>query len=208
LASGLQSVIVFDTVVIATDGSESAERAVAVALDLARRFDAAVHALYVIDAGEVAATPEEVRDELERALTTTGGEALSFVCDAADAEASGDDVVTAVREGDPVAEICRYADEQDADVVVTGTRGRHGHGFVLGSVAEGVIRRSEAPLLRRSPEQYLREQFYYGLQPLARPSDGAYLEHLFERATDVDESAEPTDFLKRVEDVPQYVLYV
>lgn len=38
-----------DTVVIATDGSESVERAVTVALDLARRFDAEVHALYVVD---------------------------------------------------------------------------------------------------------------------------------------------------------------
>jgi len=32
--------------------------------------------------------------------------------------------------------------------VATGTRGRHGdHGFVLGSVAEAVVRRSPVPVL-------------------------------------------------------------
>ena len=137
----------FETVLIATDGSASARRAVRAALDLAERFDATVHALYVVDSGEVAASPDEVRDDLERALATAGGRALTFVRETADGSDDGD-VVTAVREGDPVTEICRHAVEQDADVVVTGTRGRHGdHGFVLGTVAEGVVRRSEVPVL-------------------------------------------------------------
>ncbi|WP_276273813.1 universal stress protein [Haloarcula litorea] len=137
----------FETVVIATDGSGSAERAVEAALDLADRFDATVHALYVVDAGEVEATPAEVREELERALATTGGRALSFVREAADAD-SAEDVVTAVREGDPADEICRYAEEHDADLVATGTRGRHGeHAFLLGSVAEEIVRRAPMPVL-------------------------------------------------------------
>ncbi|WP_135305796.1 universal stress protein [Haloarcula amylovorans] len=137
----------FETVVIATDGSGSAQRAVEAALDLAAHFDATVHALYVVDSGEVESTPEQVREELERALATTGGRALSFVREAAAAEAD-DDVVTAVREGDPADEICRYADEHDADVVATGTRGRHGdHGFLLGSVAEEIVRHAEMPVL-------------------------------------------------------------
>ncbi|SFR98550.1 Nucleotide-binding universal stress protein, UspA family [Halomicrobium zhouii] len=138
----------FETVLIATDGSASAKRAVEAALDLAERFDASVHALYVVDAGEVAASPDEVRDDLERALATAGGRALTFVRETADETAEKGDVVTAVREGDPVDEICQYATDQEADVVVTGTRGRHDdHGFLLGSVAEGVVRRSGPPVL-------------------------------------------------------------
>jgi nucleotide-binding universal stress UspA family protein len=136
----------FDTVVIATDGSKTAERAVEAALDLASRFDATVHALYVVDAGEVEATPEEVREALERALTTTGGRALSFVHEAA--EADDGDLQAAVRQGDPATEICAYAEEHDADVIATGTRGRHGeHGFVLGSVAEDIVRNAEMPVM-------------------------------------------------------------
>jgi nucleotide-binding universal stress UspA family protein len=133
----------FDTVVIATDGSESAERAVVVALDLAERFDATVHALYVVDESDVTGSPEEVRDDLRAALETDGEDALEGVIDRAET-----DVVTAVREGKPPTEITGYVEEVDADVVATGTRGRHGeHSFLLGSVAEAVVRRCPVPVL-------------------------------------------------------------
>ena len=132
----------FDTVVVATDGSESAERAVTVALDFAARFDATVHALYVVDAGEVAESPADVRGELEDALRAAGEEALSFVDDRAGA------VTTVVREGDPATEVIDYAESTDADLIATGTRGRHGeHAFLLGSVAEAVVRRAPMPVL-------------------------------------------------------------
>ena len=132
-----------DTVVIATDGSESVRRAVAVALDLADRFDAAVHALYVVDAGEVESSPEGVRDEVRAALESQGEEAIETVTGTADRT-----VTTAVREGRPPAEIGQYAREVDADVVATGTRGRHGENrFLVGSVAERVVRTCPVPVL-------------------------------------------------------------
>ncbi|WP_440992219.1 universal stress protein [Haloarchaeobius baliensis] len=133
----------FDTVVIATDGSESVKRAVSVALDLSERFDATVHALYVIDASEVESSPESVRDQFREALEESAEEALEDV-------AAGTDlpVQTAIREGRPAAEICAFAREVDADVVATGTRGRHGENrFLIGSVAERVVRTCESPVL-------------------------------------------------------------
>lgn len=137
----------FQTVVIATDGSESAGRAVRMALDLAGRFDATAHAVYVVDSGELQASPDSYRADLADALETAGGKALSYVEDHAD-EAAGCEVVTAVREGDPARELVAYAESVNADVVATGTRGRHGdHAFLLGSVAEALVRRSEIPVL-------------------------------------------------------------
>ncbi len=136
----------FETVVIATDGSESAERAVRMALDLADRFDATVHALSVVDAGDVSATPEELQDDLESALTDAGEDAVTAV--EQQATEAGCDVVTAVREGDPADEILAYADECDSDVIAMGTRGRHGeHAFLLGSVAEALVRHADRPVL-------------------------------------------------------------
>ncbi|UWG51826.1 Nucleotide-binding protein, UspA family [Halalkaliarchaeum sp. AArc-CO] len=133
----------FETVVIATDGSESVQRAVDVALDLAARFDAEVHALYVVDAGDVESSPEEIRSELRDALSDRGREALSAV-----ESSAGRDVVTAVREGRPASEITAYAREVDADLVATGTRGRHGENrFLIGSVAERVVRTCPVPVL-------------------------------------------------------------
>ncbi len=133
----------FDTVVVATDGSKSVTRAVDVGLDLAGRFDADVHALSVIDAGEVDASPEQLRDELETALETHAEAALATV-----RERAGNGLTTEIREGHPAPEICAYAREIDADLIVTGTRGRHGENrFLLGSVAEKVVRSSPVPVL-------------------------------------------------------------
>jgi nucleotide-binding universal stress UspA family protein len=138
----------FETVVIATDGSQSAQRAVRLALDFADRFDAAVHALYVLDTGELDASPADIRADLEDALDAAGGEALSYVEEHAVEAADGRDVITSIREGDPATEIIDYAEEYDADVIATGTRGRHGdHAFLLGSVAEAIVRRSPIPVL-------------------------------------------------------------
>jgi nucleotide-binding universal stress UspA family protein len=133
----------FDTVVIATDGSESAARAVSVALDFAAAFDANVHALSVVEERELEGSPEEVRADLADALEDTASDALADVREHADRS-----VETAVREGDPHTEISRYAREVDADVVAVGTRGRHGeHAYLLGSVAEGLVRHCDRPVL-------------------------------------------------------------
>ncbi|MGB9956836.1 universal stress protein [Haloferax prahovense] len=133
----------FDTIVIATDGSASVRRAVRVAVDLAERFDASVHALYVVDAGDVETAPERLRDEMRDALTERGEEALAEVEAATDRE-----VTVAVREGRPAAEISNYAREVDADAVAMGTRGRHGENrFLIGSVAERVVRTCPVPVL-------------------------------------------------------------
>jgi len=133
----------FDTIVIATDGSESVRRAVSVALDLADRFDATVHALYVVDESEVESSPEQVREEMRAALDESGESALEAVQAAADRP-----VTTAVREGRPATVIREYAAEQDADMVAMGTRGRHGENrFLIGSVAERVVRTCPVPVL-------------------------------------------------------------
>jgi len=132
-----------DAVLVATDGSTSVERAVTVAFDLADRFDAALHALYVVDRDEVDASPESVRDSYHDALAERGERAL----DAVAAQATGD-VHTAVREGRPATEIATHARDVDADVVALGTRGRHGENrYLLGSVAETVVRSCPVPVL-------------------------------------------------------------
>jgi len=138
----------FDTIVVATDGSDSVRRAVDVAVDVAARFDAEVHAVYVVDSGEVESTPDEVRDDLRDALDDHGESALEQVTAAAAERDPELDVTVEVREGRPAAEISGYARDVDADVVAMGTRGRHGENrFLIGSVAERVVRTCPIPVL-------------------------------------------------------------
>lgn len=153
-----------DTLVIATDGSESGERADIVALDLARRFDATVHALSVVDTTDgggddpTGGTEDRDEDDAESEREDEAGgdgddeddarrkraeEAVAAVARRADRE-----VHTAVREGAPADVVRAYAEECGADIVATGTRGRHGaHRFLLGSVAEDVVRTCPVPVL-------------------------------------------------------------
>lgn len=140
-----------DSLVVATDGSESGERAVVVALDLARRFDATVHALSVVsttgngddnvESGSRNEDREEGEDEATRRRRAE--EAVTAVAARTDRE-----VHTVVREGAPAEVIRAYTEECGADLVATGTRGRHGaYRFLLGSVAEDVVRTCPVPVL-------------------------------------------------------------
>lgn len=56
-------------------------------------------------------------------------------------------VETDVEVGDPAQSIVEYADTNDADHIVIGSHGRQGVArFLLGSVAETVVRRSVVPV--------------------------------------------------------------
>ena len=49
--------------------------------------------------------------------------------------------------GSPKAEIVRVADEQNVDLIVMGTHGRHGIGVLLGSTAAGVMHHASCDVL-------------------------------------------------------------
>ncbi|MEF8808426.1 universal stress protein [Natronomonas sp.] len=138
----------FETVVVATDGSESVARAVDCALDLSAKFDATVHALYVINEGQVESLPERLHSDVRQALDEQGQEALDAVLEANESRENPVDLETAVRVGRPAKQIVGYVRDIDADAVAMGTRGRSGqHSFLLGSVAERVVRTSPEPVL-------------------------------------------------------------
>ena len=138
----------FETVVVATDGSESVSRAAECTLDLAARFDATVHALYVRDEGQVETLPDRLHDDVRNALDEQAEAALDTVLEANRRTEDSIEIETAVRGGQPAKQIVGYAREIDADAVAMGTRGRSGeHSFLLGSVAERVVRTCPVPVL-------------------------------------------------------------
>jgi nucleotide-binding universal stress UspA family protein len=136
----------YDTILVPTDGSDSASRAVEHALELGEQFGATVHALYVVDTsryGEPALSSAEiVLNELEE----EGHELVSEIAERA--EPLGVGVETLVCHGRPNEEIVTYADEVDADVIVMGY---HGHSHTvednMGSVARRVTQAVDRPVL-------------------------------------------------------------
>jgi universal stress protein A len=115
-------------IAVATDFSETAESAAAVAREYARAFGARVHLLHVTWAGE-----EQPRRRLTEMAADFGPEV---------------GVVTALEFGSPAAHIVDYARRHGIDLIVLGTHGRTGISRALvGSVAERVVRTAPCPVL-------------------------------------------------------------
>lgn len=135
----------FRTVLFPTDGSEQTEAALETALDVAETYGATLHALYVVNtAGIVTADPDSRRRIVET-FEERADDTVESVSDAADE--AGVECVTAVRRGAPADEILDYANDEGVDLIVMGTHGRSGLGrFLLGSVAERVVRHSSTPV--------------------------------------------------------------
>jgi len=135
----------YHRILLPTDGSPGADPATDHALDLAREYDAALYALYVVDTD---ALPVDSHAALiTAALETEGRVALEAIVDRAH-ELGVDPVVDELREGTPHEEILAAIDDHDVDLVVMGTHGRRGlDRYVLGSVTERVLRLSDVPVL-------------------------------------------------------------
>ncbi|MFC7027675.1 universal stress protein [Halomicroarcula sp. GCM10025324] len=130
----------FDTILVPTDGSDQAERALETAAELARRHDGTVHALSVVDVRYL-----DKATEIDDAETDASVDLAEFV-DRVDTDDFS--VTTAVRHGVPDEEIRTYAADNDADLIVMGTHGRTGvRRYLLGSVTEKVVRLSDTPVL-------------------------------------------------------------
>jgi nucleotide-binding universal stress UspA family protein len=134
----------FDRILVPTDGSPGADAAAAHAIDIAVATGAALHVVHVVDAGVLPMDGSgAVLDELQR----VGKQALDSVVERAKA-ADVSTVRASVLTGAPYRAITDYAHAEDVDLVVMGTHGRTGADrFLLGSVAERVVRLSDSPVL-------------------------------------------------------------
>lgn len=137
----------FRRILVATDFAESAEHALACAVQLARRHGAELILLHVymdlpaypeITAGQVEAIYEEQRAWIESALERR----------ARAARGEGLLARALLRTGPAASTIAETAKEAGTDLVVVGTHGRSGiDRLVLGSVAERVVRLAPCPVL-------------------------------------------------------------
>lgn len=132
--------MMFETVLVPTDGSDCAQAAVGYAEDLGRQYDATVHTLCVVDSRRIENAPQYDTLKKERVeIVESASERLS---------SRGIQAEHAVRTGIPHKSILEYASEQGVDLVVMGTHGRTGvERYLLGSVTEKVIRLSDTPVL-------------------------------------------------------------
>lgn len=135
----------YQRVLVPTDGSEGAESAVDHAIDIAKTYGAELHVLYAVDTASlsVEVNTATVIENLE----AEGAEITGEVAERAEA-AGVERVQTEVIHGIPHETILDYAEDSAADLVVMGTHGRTGlDRYLLGSVTEKVVRKSDVPVL-------------------------------------------------------------
>ncbi|RZH67880.1 universal stress protein [Natrinema altunense] len=136
----------YDTILVPTDGSDPANRAVEHALAIADRYDASVHALYCVEThryGEPALSSTAI---VLNQLEEQGQAMLKELSDRADN--AGIECTWDVCHGRPWEETLRAADELDADLVVIGYQGQsHARTERIGSAAERIVRSADRPVL-------------------------------------------------------------
>jgi nucleotide-binding universal stress UspA family protein len=131
-------------ILVASDASPAATRAVRMAAQIADKFDARLKILYVVRDMQLPpeikrmAEIEKIQGDRDTIMKVVAESALKD----AKAQAQRDgatDVSTRVASGDPANEILRAAREEKADLIVLGTRGLgEVQGMLLGSVSRKV----------------------------------------------------------------------
>ncbi len=147
--------IQLNRILAAADFSSSSGHAIQHACELAGRFQSELHLLHVLEvhatttpmfAGGLAisAWVKESRAAAERELERAIDPAWNF----------RGRIVRATAEGTPFLEIIRYARSHEIDLIVLGTHGRTGVShFLMGSVAEKVVRKADCPVLTVKPRE-------------------------------------------------------
>ena len=132
----------FGSIVVGTDGSETASEAVRQATELANAVGATIH---LVSAFEPVST-QRLREERQQApddlqwAVNAREDVDATLKDASEKIKEGDvEVETYARQGDPADAILDVAEEKNADLIVVGNKGMTGaKRFLLGSVPNKV----------------------------------------------------------------------
>jgi nucleotide-binding universal stress UspA family protein len=151
---GLGDLAMFEKILVATDGSKHSRKAAKFGVDLAVLTGGKVTAVYVLDRGKMVAPvgeisfniADEVIGGIRDAFQKEGMAAIQQVEDLAkQANVPFDGRVI---EGNPTDDILKVAAEGPMDVIIIGSIGKTGlEKFLLGSVAEKVVRNSSVPVI-------------------------------------------------------------
>jgi len=142
---------VFASIVVGTDGSESAQEAVRQAVELAARLGATlriVSAYEPVPAGRLREEAQQVPPDLQWMINPREDVDATLRGAAEAAREGGIEAETYARQGDPADAILDVAEEQGADLIVVGNKGMTGaRRFLLGSVPNRVSHHAPCSVL-------------------------------------------------------------
>ena len=141
----------FKSIVVGTDGSETATQAVRQAVDLAKDIGAKIELVSAYEPVSDQRLREErtdVPDDLQWMVNPREDVDATLKEAAEQAKEAGVDVETYARQGDPADAILDVAEEQKADLIIVGNKGMTGaKRFLLGSVPNKVSHHAPCSVL-------------------------------------------------------------
>jgi len=143
----------FKKILFPIDFSECSKKVFPFALEMAQKFDAKLHLLFVARDISYLTTVDvawELLSNTVAEVARAGENRMQAFCDKqlSDFPNYESKVVT----GDPADEVVKFANEQGIDLIVMGTHGRKGlDRTLMGSVADHVIKNAAAPVLTINP---------------------------------------------------------
>ena len=143
----------YKNILVAVDGSKASSRALDTAVGLAGQFGAGLHIMHVVREMQLPLNPglmdkyQEVEKQRHDLLRSVGDEILNQARMAARSKGV-ESVESDTGSGDPATAIATYADKNNVDLVVIGSRG-HGkvQSILLGSVSRKVSELTKAACL-------------------------------------------------------------
>jgi len=147
----------FNRVLLTTDFSSILEKALPYAAAIARHFGATLHVVHVIATEDYAHIPASERIQaLARMKLAAEGQITAIL---ATSHFQGIPHNIILGHGDVLAVLSRIVEEQNIDLIVTGTHGKHGLEKLLsGSMAEEIFRLASIPVLAIGPEVIIDPQ--------------------------------------------------
>ena len=131
----------YSSIVVGTDGSETAGEAVRQATELAKSLGAKLHVVSAyepVPEGQLRRERQDVPEDAQWSVNPRQ-DVDATLKDVAGNAGDGVEIETHAREGDPADAILDVAEEQGSDLVVVGNRGMTGaRRFLLGSVPNKV----------------------------------------------------------------------
>jgi nucleotide-binding universal stress UspA family protein len=146
------AMIMVDKILFPVDLSEVAPLIVPWVKELAQKFQAEIHVVFVARAFEHYAglgVPLPYIDDFETEVAKQGEKRLEEFMEE---HFYGARTLARVVPGNPAEKIVEYAEEEGIDLIAMGTHGRKGlEKIVFGSVAEQVLKNSMVPVLTVNP---------------------------------------------------------
>jgi len=133
---------VFNTILVALDGSPAGQKALDRAVEMARAGDAKLHAAYIVETGLFSSLPTDNTVEIMYNVLQKEGDA---VLDKAktDAAAHGVTLTTHIKFGHAGSEVISLADKLKADLIIVGSHGKsQTDRLLIGSVSTFIVTHS------------------------------------------------------------------